>query len=131
MKYVWPVLPVVLAIHEELIAEHGGRPGVRDAGLLESALKRPLNHLAFGHKPDIAYLAAVLAHGVATSHPFIDGNKRVSAVVTELFLELNGYDLVADDSDIVLTWLALASGERDEETLAKWIRERIRKTAAN
>ena len=104
---------------------------MRDAGLLDGALNRPLNHLAFGDNPDIAHLAAVLAHGLATSHPFLDGNKRVSAVVTELFLELNGYELAADDSDIVLTWLALAAGERDEEAMATWIRERIRKTKAD
>ena len=131
MEYIWPALAVVLAIHEQQIAEHGGTPGLRDAGLLDAALNRPLNHLAFGDNPDIAHLAAVLAHGVVTSHPFLDGNKRVSAVVTELFLELNGYELVADDSDIVLTWLALAAGERDEEATATWIRKRIRKTTAD
>jgi death on curing protein len=127
VKFVWPDLTVVLAIHEEQLAEHGGKPGVRNAGLLESALNRPLSHLAFGRKSDIADLSAVLAHGIATSHPFVDGNKRVSAVVTELFLELNGYELVADDADVVVTWLALAAGERDEKAMAMWIREHIRK----
>jgi death on curing protein len=129
VAHIWPALAVVLAIHDQQIAEHGGKPGLRDAGLLEGALNRPLNHLALGHNPDVAHLAAVLAHGLVTSHPFLDGNKRVSAVVTELFLELNGYELTADDSEVVLAWLALAAGERDEDAMAHWIREHIRKTA--
>jgi death on curing protein len=126
MDYIWPGLAVVLAIHEEQIAEHGGSLGLRDAGLLDGALHRPLNYLSFVDNPDIALLAAVLGHGLVSNHPFIDGNKRVSFVVTEQFLELNGYELVADDAVVVTTWLGLAEGNIDEETLAVWIRERIK-----
>jgi death on curing protein len=131
VEYIFPTFAVVLAIHDQQIAAHGGKTGLRDAGLLRAALDRPLNYLAFGGNTDIAQLAAVLAHGLAASHPFVDGNKRVSVVATELFLELNGYGLVAEDADIVLNWLALAAGERDEEAMATWIRERIRKTEAD
>jgi len=116
----------VLAIHDEQIAEHGGSQGLRDPGLLDGALHRPLNYLSFGDDPDIPLLAAVLAHGLVSNHPFVDGNKRASFVVTELFLELNGYDLLADDADVVTTWLRLAAGELDEQSLATWIRERIK-----
>lgn len=127
MDYIWPALAVVLAIHDEQIAEHGGSSGLRDAGLLDGALRRPPNHLSFGDDPDIAHLAAVLAHGLVTNHPFVDGNKRTSFVATELFLELNGHELTADDVDVVTTWLALAEGGIDEETLASWIREHIKR----
>jgi death on curing protein len=126
MDYIWPALAVVLAIHEEQIAEHGGSLGLRDPGLLDGALHRPRNYLSFGDNPDIALLAAVLGHGLVSNHPFIDGNKRVSFVVTELFLELNGYELVADDAIVVTTWLGLAEGNIDEQSLAVWIRERIK-----
>jgi death on curing protein len=126
MDYVWPALAVVLAIHDEQIAEHGGTAGLRDAGLLDSALHRPLHHLSFGEDPDIAHLAAILAHGLASNHPFLDGNKRTSFVVTELFLVLNGYELTANDAEVVSTWLSLAAGDLDEEALATWIKERIR-----
>ena len=128
MEYVWPALAVVLAIHDEQIAEHGGSGGLRDAGLLDGALHRPLHYLSFADDPDIGLLAAVLAHGLVTNHPFVDGNKRTSFVVTELFLELNGYKLIADDADVVTTWLALADGSIDEKVLAIWIGERIKLT---
>lgn len=124
--YVWPQLTAVLAIHDEQIAEHGGSAGLRDGGLLESALERPKFYLSFADPPpDIAQLAAILAHGLAANHPFVDGNKRVSAVTAETFLELNGYTLTANDADIVATWLALADGQIDEDMLADWYRERI------
>jgi death on curing protein len=122
--YVWPELTAVLAIHDEQIAEHGGLAGLRDTGLLEGALNRPRHHATYGN-PDIAQLAAVLAHGIATSHAFLDGNKRTSVVTAELFLELNGYAVTADDADIVATWLALADDRVDEDMLADWYRERI------
>jgi death-on-curing protein len=125
MEYIWPALAVVLAIHDEQIAEHGGTQGLRDAGLLDAALHRPLHHLSFGDDPDVAHLAAVLAHGLVTNHPFLDGNKRTSFVVTELFLDLNGHDLTAADAEVVTTWLALADGSINEEALAAWIRERL------
>jgi death on curing protein len=126
LDYIWPALDVVLAIQDEQIAEHGGAPGLRDLGGLEAALNRPRQHLSFEDRPDIARLAALLAHGLATNHPFVDGNKRTSFVVTELFLDLNGYELEAADSEVVSTWLALAEGTLNEEQLGLWIRERIK-----
>jgi death-on-curing protein len=125
-KYVWLDLAVVLAIHDEQIAEHGGRSGLRDAGLLDAALNRPRQHLSYGNDQDIAHLAAVLAHGFVNNHPFVDGNKRVSAVVTELFLELNGHEFTASNIEIVTVWNALAAGEMDERLLADWLEPRIR-----
>jgi death on curing protein len=126
MDYVWPTLAVVLAIHDEQIAEHGGTAGLRDPGLLDAALHRPLHYLSFGDDPDLGLLSAVLAHGLVSNHPFLDGNKRTSFVVTELFIELNGYQLTAEDADVVTTWLALANGSMDEKALAIWIRDRVK-----
>lgn len=117
---VWIELEVVLAIHDEQLAEHGGQPGVRDSGLLESALGRPRHQFAYG-EPSIPRLAASYAFGISRNHPFLDGNKRTSLVVAELFLELNGYALIAGDSECVTTFLQLAAGELTEETLAGWI----------
>jgi death on curing protein len=128
MAFIWPTLAVVFAVHDEQIAEHGGLAGLRDMGALESALQRPLHHLSFADDPDIAHLAAILAHALAANHPFVDGNKRVSAAITELFLGLNGYELTADDAALVNAWLALAGGDFDEEAMAAWLRANIAKT---
>ena len=117
---VWVDLDVVLAIHDEQLAEHGGQPGVRDPGLLESALGRPRNQFAYG-EPSITRLAASYAFGISRNHPFLDGNKRTSLVVAELFLELNGYELIASDAQCVTTCLQLAAGELTEDQLAEWI----------
>ncbi len=117
----WVESSVVLAIHDEQLAEHGGASGVRDVGLLESALARPLNLFSFG-APDIPALAAAYAFGIVRNHPFIDGNKRTGLVVAELFLMLNGLTLTANDEACVLTILALAAGDLSEEDLAGWIR---------
>lgn len=117
----WVAKAVVLALHEELLSEHGGRPRIRDEGLLESTLARPLNLAEYG-SPDIFDLAASHAFGIARNHPFVDGNKRVSLVVTELFLELNGYAPVAGDLDCLTRWLQLASGELTEANMAAWLR---------
>ena len=117
---VWVELDVVLAIHDEQLAEHGGQPGVRDPGLLESALGRPRNQFAYG-EPSITRLAASYAFGISRNHPFLDGNKRTSLVVAELFLELNGYELIASDAQCVTTFLQLAAGELTEDQLAEWI----------
>jgi len=117
---VWIELDVVLAIHDEQLAEHGGQPGVRDAGLLESALGRPRNRFAHG-EPSIARLAACYAFGISRNHPFLDGNKRTSLVVAELFLELNGYLLAASDTECVATFVQLAAGDLTEDQLAEWI----------
>jgi death-on-curing protein len=116
----WVDLEVVLAIHDEQLAEHGGQAGVRDAGLLESALARARNQHAYG-QDSIAHLAACYAFGISRNHPFLDGNKRTSLVVAELFLELNGLRLTATDAACVATFLALAAGDLTEEQLAEWI----------
>lgn len=115
----------MLAIHDEQLSEHGGGQGLRDEGSLEAALDRPRNLLHYG-APDIAALAAAYAFGLAKNHPFVDGNKRTSFVVTELFLDLNGYELAMDDVTAVTTWLSLAAGELAEEALAAKIRDALR-----
>ncbi len=117
----WIAKSVVLAIHDEQLAEHGRGQGMRDDGLLEAALNRPL-HLFHHSHPDIAALAAAYAFGFAMNHPFVDGNKRTSFVVTELFLALNGFAMGLDDAAAVSTWLALAAGELSEEGLTVRIR---------
>jgi death on curing protein len=117
---VWVDLEVVLAIHDEQLAEHGGQGGVRDRGLLESAMGRPLNQYAYGEH-SLARLAASYAFGISRNHPFLDGNKRTSLVVAELFLVLNGIELAASDVDATTTFLQLAAGELTEDALAAWI----------
>jgi death-on-curing protein len=121
----WVAAEVLLAVHEEQLAEHGGAAGVRDLGLLESALARPQNQAAYGN-PDAADLAAAYGVGLAKNHPFIDGNKRTAFVAVELFLALNGHDLVADDADCVLTMLSVAAGSLDEPGFAAWLRTHSR-----
>jgi death-on-curing protein len=119
---VWVDEHVVLAIHDEQLAEHGGAPGVRDPGLLSSALARPLNLVAYD-EPDLAALAAAYGHGVLRNRPFIDGNKRTALVLVELFLALNGQRLTAPDEACVVTILAVADGDMDEAGFAAWIRQ--------
>lgn len=124
---VWIRDDVVLAIHQRQLAEHGGGSGLRDASLLESALTRPRNLLAYGDPaPDIACLAAAYAYGIVANHPFVDGNKRTAFVVCRTFLLLNGRDFEATREDKVATFIQLAAGSIDEEALADWIRERLR-----
>lgn len=123
----WIPKPVVLAIHDEQLAEHGGGRGLRDDGLLEAALNRPRNLFHYGDAPDHAALAAAYAYGLAKDHPFIDGNKRTSFVVCELFLALNGQDLELDDAEAVTAWLTLASGGMTEAELAETIRQALRR----
>ena len=118
----WVTKAVVLAIHEEQIAEHGGLNGVRDIATLESALARPQQLQAYGDQPDIAALAAAYGFGVARSQAFIDGNKRTSYVVTTAFLLLNGYDLTADEMSRVQIWERLGEGSLSEEEFAGWLR---------
>lgn len=125
MDYVWVDLDVVLAIHEEQLAEHGGADGVRDMGLLQSALARPQNLVAYG-SPDLADLAAAYAGGIARNHPFVDGNKRTAWVVAEVFIELNSFELVADDAGSYETMLALAEGRIDETGFAAWMRPQLK-----
>lgn len=121
-SWIWVTLEVAIAAHADQLTEHGGGDGARDSGLLESAMARPQNLAQYG-KPDIAELAASYAFGIVRNHPFVDGNKRSAFVAVELFLTLNGYRLAADDSDCVLTMLAVAAGDIDEPESAAWIRE--------
>jgi death-on-curing protein len=119
---LWVDEAVVPALHEEHLAEHGGAIGLRDQGLLQSALARPL-HLAAYEDPDLVVLAAAYAYGITRNHPFIDGNKRTAFTVMELFLNLNGHDLMADDPSCVASMLELAQGKRTESQLTDWLRE--------
>lgn len=124
---VWIEQALVLAIHDRQLAEHGGADGVRDAGLLESALARPQQMLAYAESaPDLADLAAALAHGLARNHPFVDGNKRTAYVVCRTFLALNDADLIAEVEDKYQTFLALADGRLPATAFAAWLRERLR-----
>ncbi|WGJ15940.1 type II toxin-antitoxin system death-on-curing family toxin [Methylocapsa sp. D3K7] len=120
---IWIGLAAALAIHDEQIAEHGGASGVRDDGLLRSALDRPQNIAAYEEDADIARLAAAYGHGIVKNHPFIDGNKRTALVVTETFLNLNGAALLADDATCVAVIEALAGGTMKEDKFACWIRD--------
>lgn len=124
-SWVWVPLDAVLAIHDEQISEHGGIGGVRDLAVVDSALARPLNLVAYGN-PDAAALAAAYAFGLSSNHGFLDGNKRTAYVVAESFLDLNGYVMEASDEAVVSTMLAVASGVMPEEQLAKWFRSFIR-----
>jgi len=123
----WLEKALVLAIHERQISEHGGSAGVRDEGLLESALARPQQLHAYGDPaPDLADLAASLASGLARNHPFVDGNKRTAAVACETYLELNGARLDAEDLELYPLYLALAEGQPGEREFAVWLRGRVR-----
>lgn len=122
--WIWVALAVAEAAHAEQLAEHGGGEGVRDAGLLESAMARPQNLELYG-EPDAAALAAAYAFWIARNHPFVDGNKRTAAVVSETFLMLNGHSLVATDAEHVVAFLALAARELSEEELADWFRQHL------
>jgi death-on-curing protein len=124
-EWVWVAVEVAVAAHAEQLAEHGGGDGVRDERLLESAMARPQNLAAYGD-PDAAALAAAYAYGIARNHPFVDGNKRTAAVVSETFLILNHLSLDATDAELVVAFLALAAGELGEDELAGWFRERVR-----
>ena len=126
MDWQWLSVALVRALHSEQLAQHGGAAGVRDNGLLESALARPLNLVAYG-EPDIAALAASYAFGIARNHPFIDGNKRTAFAASATFVELNGREMTAGEPDVVTTMLALASGELQEEQMADWFRVNSRK----
>ncbi|MBA2737382.1 MAG: type II toxin-antitoxin system death-on-curing family toxin [Pyrinomonadaceae bacterium] len=125
----WLLEEAVYIIHKRQITEHGGSDGLRDEGLLLSALARPQNLLAYSEEPpDIAQLAAALAYGIAKNHPFIDGNKRTALVVSRTFLLLNGFNLNASQEEKYLTFLKLAEGNLSEEELAEWIRKNLSQT---
>lgn len=120
-SWVWLDPQVLLAVHDEQLAEHGGAAGVRDRGLFESALARPQQQACYG-EPDVCALAAACGCLLARNHPFVDGNKRTAFVAVELFLLLNGMALRADDGDCVLTMLALAEGSLGKDAFADWLR---------
>jgi death-on-curing protein len=124
-KPVWISKAVVLALHDEQIAEHGGLGGVRDEGMLDSSLARPQNRWYY-EGAGLVELAAAYGFGVARNHPFADGNKRTSFVVTKLFLALNAVDLKVTEPEIVETWLALADSRSlmSEERLSTWLLSR-------
>ncbi len=118
---VWISLKIVLAIHDEQLAEHGGATGVRDMGLLESALARPLNLAGYGD-PDIAELGATYALSITGNHPFVDGNKRAAFMAMVAFLDFNGMRFEPPDSEAVLTMLGLAAGQISSEAFIDWVR---------
>ncbi|MFT3817592.1 MAG: type II toxin-antitoxin system death-on-curing family toxin [Rubrivivax sp.] len=126
MSWRWIARPALELLHDESIAEHGGAPGLRDEGLLESALARPLNLAAYG-EPKLAELAAAYGIGLAKNHAFVDGNKRVAFLAVGLFLALNGHRLVATQAEATLTMLAVAAGSLDEAAFADWLRRHVQK----
>ncbi len=124
---IWVREDVVQAIHLRQLAEHGGEPGIRDEGLLSSALARPRNLMAYAdQEPDLAALAAAYAFGISNNHPFLDGNKRTAYVVCRTFLKLNECDIHASPEEKYVTFMKLAKGELAEEALAAWIRVHLR-----
>ena len=122
MEPIWIQQRLVIEAHEESLAEHGGPSGIRDMGMLESALARPKNLLAYsGEEPSLQRMAAAYAFGIAANHPFVDGNKRTALIASVTFLKLNGLILTADKADRYLTFYALAAGTVSEEALAEWL----------
>jgi len=117
----WLSKVAVLAIHGRLLAEHGGATGLRDESLLESALAAPVNHFEYS-KADVFMLAATYAYALTSNHPFVDGNKRTAFAAAGIFLELNGYSLMASEPDAVLAVLALSRGELDADDFRKWLK---------
>ncbi len=124
MNWSWIDKQALLLLHGESLAEHGGAAGMRDQGLLDSALARAPNLAAYG-EPDVAALAATYGFGIARNHPFVDGNKRAAFLAVGLFLALNGYRLAATQADATVVMLALAAGELDEAGFAGWLRAHL------
>lgn len=122
---LWLDAAEALAVHDRQLAEHGGGGGVRDAGMLKSALARPVNRWSYG-EDDPAALAAAYAFGVARNHPFVDGNKRTAWVLARLFLAFNEHELRFEPADAIAAMLALAAGELAEDEMADWFRSRLR-----
>ncbi len=117
----WVLRSVVDASHDAQLNEHGGASGVRDSGLLESALDRPKNQFSYG-EVDICALAAAYAFGIARNHPFVDGNKRTAFMVAYVFLSINGLKLATDEINATKSMLALSSGNMSESDFAGWLR---------
>lgn len=129
MTWRWISKSALLLLHGESLAEHGGGAGLRDEGLLDSALGRPLNLVAYAdpaQPPDVAALAASYTIGLAKNHPFVDGNKRAAFLATGLFLYLNGYRLDTSQADATMTMLAAAAGDATEDEFAAWVRAHAR-----
>lgn len=122
----WILKQTVFAAHSRLLAAHGGAEGLCDAGLLESALARPLQHYTYG-SPDIPELAALYTAGIVRNHPFVDGNKRTGFTIGIAFLELNGFAFHATEEDSIQAVFALAAGDLDEAGYAKWLRSNAKR----
>lgn len=119
----WVSMTLILAVHADQVKEHGGSPGVRDKGLLDSALSRPRNRFGYDSESDLCDLAASYGFGIARNHPFIDGNKRIAFQAMYLFLGLNGLRIDAPEEEVVAVMLALASSELEEPELAAWLKD--------
>jgi death on curing protein len=126
----WFSLPVVLAIHEAQLAEHGGAAGLRDQGLLESALARPRQIFCYSEKSLLAELAAAYAFGIAKNHALVDGNKRTAWVLCATFMELNGREVTADQADVVAMMLGVASSAITEKQFARWLEQNSARSTA-
>ena len=122
---MWLTRLVVEAVHFDQIREHGGLHGLRDEGLLESALARPRHKWTYKRRPDLASLAAAYGYGLVRNHPFRDGNKRIAFLAMVIFVGLNGFDLDADETDVVTAMVTAASGQLTERQLANWVRKHI------
>lgn len=122
--WLWIEPADAITFHDQQIAVHGGSPGLRDEGLLESALARPHMKAQYGEE-DISLLAAAYGYGLARNHPFVDGNKRTALVVMETFLVVHGFELRADNAEAVAVILALAAGELTEDDLTLWVRDNL------
>ncbi|MBY9065672.1 type II toxin-antitoxin system death-on-curing family toxin [Hyphomonas sp. WL0036] len=122
----WLRREAVLILHDESLADHGGAAGIRDGGLFESALARPENLFAYG-EPDLFDLAAAYAFGIVRNHPFVDGNKRTGFLAAAVFLEINGWVLIADEVDATVQTFGLAASEISEEIYAGWLRRSCEK----
>jgi death on curing protein len=121
---IWVDRQTVLSLHAESLAIFGGAGGVRDLGLLDSALARPQNLHAYG-EGDVAALAAAYAFGIIRNHPFVDGNKRIGFITAAVFLEANGYRFAGSEAEVVVQTLALAASEIDEAEFAAWLRDNV------
>jgi death on curing protein len=122
---IWLDRDALVALHAESLARFGGPDGIRDPGMLDSALGRPVNQFHYSGQTNYAQLAAAYAFGIARNHPFIDGNKRAAFIAMELFLAINGFELELNEPDAIATFLALAASELEEEALAAWVSVRM------
>lgn len=124
---IWISDDLALAIHERQLAEHGGGSGIRDRGMFESAMPRPLQlHAYGGSEVEIPDLAAAHAFGLARNHPFVDGNKRTAYVVCRTFLVINGWDMIGSLDDRYAAFVAMSAGQTDEQAFTVWLRQHTR-----